>query len=1143
VQDHQTKGDQPFQALITKQIQVQPPNAVPATRLAPLRGRKVLVFSDSRQTAARLAPNLQTYSTQDALRPLIVSGYARLARAPLVAPLLSLEDLYLAVLLAAQDMGVRLRPELKVGESFHDEGLIEEAVRGGALTRDADLLQLLVRFRASAPPESLLRAITKALVDRYYGLESLALASPIERVEHRPKIEDLPEIPGSASSPDQKVALARAWLRCWNRAGFWLSRMPPAWWLNEVLPRSGKFTELQHLLSEKPARVLFEKEWLPRLLALFTQRSEKPGHYRLNGSELSLWTGGEWAYCQSCRTAQRPFPSRSTCVNCGQDTAAPIDPDLDPVFQARKGYYRASTIEALRTPPTFPMALIAAEHTAQLNTARANEVFSTAEEHELLFQDVDLGEQDGGRERPAIDVLSCTTTMEVGIDIGTLSGVSLRNMPPARANYQQRAGRAGRRGNAVATVTAFGSADSHDEHYFSNPDQMIRGPVEDPTLTLDNRDIARRHITAYLLQRYHQASLPAIKPEDQPHLFAVLGTVVDFRKPNSALSRPGLEQWLRANEMALTADVDAWLPTELPTADRQELLGTLITETLLPIDEAIEPDIGGRDGEAAQSQIAPAGSGVSPGAGDSLESRDEEGEEPPSRDAASDNLLDRLLYKGVLPRYAFPTDVATFHVFDPDRSTGFRPAFRFTPSQGLPVALTQYAPGKEVWIASKLWTSGALYSPMRNERYAAWQSRRLYYECQVCHYARTTTLQQGVRAETKDCEACGGVATFGPATYWLRPPGFAHPVSKAEGTSPDDQPAKSYATRAKLMAPTPADESKWSRLNEHLRVHYTRQHLLVTNRGPREEGYTYCTKCGLIEPTALPEGSVGAAHRKPFPDSRDPNCPGGGATKGLVLGTDFITDVLLVSIGVAAPITLLPNLLATDVALRTVSEALTKASCSKLELEVRELQAEYRPALTAAGREGKEAEIYLYDTLPGGAGFAKRVGLLQLVVFEEALRILEDCPDGCDRSCYRCLRSYKNKFEHDLLDRHLGASLLRFAMYGTKPTLDPRRIESSTSLLVEDLERHGVEGLLLERRKTVAVPGLGSIVVPILATNGRGARFAIGLHCPLTPDDPSDVGLTDLKELSAELPVLLVDELVVRRNLPAATAALLTRLA
>ncbi|MCI0559302.1 MAG: hypothetical protein MN733_12470, partial [Nitrososphaera sp.] len=93
IQDHQTKGDQPFQALITKQLQVQPPNSLASTKLAPLRGRKVLVFSDSRQTAARLAPNLQKYSTQDALRPLIVSGFSRL-QVPALLRHLSLEDLY-----------------------------------------------------------------------------------------------------------------------------------------------------------------------------------------------------------------------------------------------------------------------------------------------------------------------------------------------------------------------------------------------------------------------------------------------------------------------------------------------------------------------------------------------------------------------------------------------------------------------------------------------------------------------------------------------------------------------------------------------------------------------------------------------------------------------------------------------------------------------------------------------------------------------------------------------------------------------------------------------------------------------------------------------------------------------------------------
>ncbi len=179
------------------------------------------------------------------------------------------------------------------------------------------------------------------------------------------------------------------------------------------------------------------------------------------------------------------------------------------------------------------MALIAAEHTAQLNAALSDEVFSKAEEHELLFQDVDLGRDERGRDRSAIDVLSCTTTMEVGIDIGSLSGVSLRNMPPARANYQQRAGRAGRRGNAVATVTAFGSADSHDEHYFTHPDEMIRGAVDDPTLTLNNLEITLRHVTAYLLQRYHQEKLPNIAPEDPFHLFAVLGSVSDFKKKNT----------------------------------------------------------------------------------------------------------------------------------------------------------------------------------------------------------------------------------------------------------------------------------------------------------------------------------------------------------------------------------------------------------------------------------------------------------------------------------------------------------------------------------------------------------------------------------------------------------------------------------
>ena len=221
---------------------------------------------------------------------------------------------------------------------------------------------------------------------------------------------------------------------------------------------------------------------------------------------------------------------------------------------------------------------------------------------------------------------------------------------------------------------------------------------------------------------------------------------------------------------------------------------------------------------------------------------------------------------------------------------------------------------------------------------------------------------------------------------------------------------------------------------------------------------------------------------------------------------------------------------------------MTKAACALLELEANELQAEYRPALTPEGREGREAEIYIYDTLPGGAGFAQRVGDLGLSVFEDALRILESCPDNCDRSCYRCLRSYKNKFEHDLLDRHLGASLLRFVLAGTFPKLDTARVERSTDLLFEDLERQGLDGLTLERNKVLALPGFPRLEAPILITKKDGRKFVICLHGPLTPNEPLNPELRELVEYSAVVPVVLADELVVQRNLPTATSDLISKI-
>ena len=1132
VRDHQTKGDQPFQALVARQLQIQPPSPDPPTPFAPLRGRKVLTFSDSRQVAARLAPNLQMYSVRDSLRPLIAWGFQRLQAVPFLQPDLSLDDLYLAVLLAARTLDVRLRPETKGGESFDADRIVRKAIEDGQADSESGLIRLCLKIRSERPPEALLEQIVTTVRDRFLGFEALALASFAERGDLTARLHELPSIPEVAETPSTKAELVRAWLRCWQACGFWLGAMPPVWSQRlrsqgiSVRSRRGEFKAMNTILSDPATRQIFSRDWSPQLLALFTE-STANGFSRLRGGDLTLAFEGSWVRCRSCKSVHRPVSTIPQCLDCGSLDIRELEPGHDRVFLARKGFYRNPVTDALSEPPNPPLALVAAEHTAQLNAPQTEDVFSKAEENELLFQDIALGER--ANSSTAVDVLSSTTTMEVGIDIGALSGVALRNMPPGRANYQQRSGRAGRRGNAVATVVAFGSADSHDEHYFTKPDGMIRGDVVDPKLTLDNPDIVRRHIRAFLLQCYHQDRIPAIDSDQNHDLFSVLGTVADFRDPTSVLNRHDFGKWLEEHEDSLRSRVSSWIPRELSPRDRDSLLAGLVRDCVAAIDDAI--------------RLAPEGAecyGESHAA-IAAEVQPEVGEESSQQAANTDKLLDRLLYCGKLPRYAFPTDVATFHVFDTDRSTPYRPIMRFAPQQGLPVALSQYAPGKQVWISGKCYTSSAIYSAHPNDRFAAWESKRIYMECENCGFARTYAVGEVRRGETRDCQACGGIQTFGPGRYWLRPPGFAHPVDTEEVTSPDDMPETSYATRAKLTMDTPDRAEAWTIVNERVRVLASRKHLLVSNTGPRSDGYTYCTKCGRIEATAAHSDQLHGTHLKPYPDDDDKrNCDSINPVRHLVLGTDFITDIALFSLRVASPISLKPGHTSTVVALRTVSEALAAAACRLLELESGELMAEFRPALTSAGTEGLEAEVFLYDTLAGGAGFSTQLTESPLELLQAALGLLISCEEGCDASCYRCLRSFKNKFEHSLLDRHIGAQLLRYLIDGELAEFSRSRLASSTTLLCGDLERQAVDGMRFDLDAPVQTAG-ATIIAPILATTKDGRQFVIALSDPLTPHHPAEVSIAAL-DSSGELPVIVENELIVRGNLPAATRRIMTGL-
>jgi hypothetical protein len=196
--------------------------------------------------------------------------------------------------------------------------------------------------------------------------------------------------------------------------------------------------------------------------------------------------------------------------------------------------------------------------------------------------------------------------------------------------------------------------------------------------------------------------------------------------------------------------------------------------------------------------------------------------------------------------------------------------------------------------------------------------------------------------------------------------------------------------------------------------------------------------------------------------------------------------------------------------------------------------AEYRPALTNNddGRQGLKVEIFLYDTLSGGAGFASQLADKGLEPFHRALDLMTNCPGRCDASCYRCLRSFKNKLEHGLLDRHVGAEILAYLLDGKLPAFNEARLKASTMLLLADLQRQLDTSVKLESNVRVNGAGGHLITVPILATRSDGKRFAIALSAPLTVAHPADA---ELLRLGGNPPLILKNELVVRGNLAAAT--------
>ncbi len=262
--------------------------------------------------------------------------------------------------------------------------------------------------------------------------------------------------------------------------------------------------------------------------------------------------------------------------------------------------------------------------------------------------------------------------------------------------------------------------------------------------------------------------------------------------------------------------------------------------------------------------------------------------------------------------------------------------------------------------------------------------------------------------------------------------------------------------------------------------------LIVTNKGKDGSGFAVCETCGAAW-LSDDEDSL-KSHRRPFllpgyvyKREQPPKSCSGNIRRGLYLGHQFLTDILLLRLEFQAGMDFSPEQPWLYDALSTCAEAMALGASLGLSIDPGELSSGFR--LVPASENGVgAAEIYLFDTASGGAGYAYEVGLHLEAMLGHVEGLLTSCPGGCERSCTKCMRHYGNRFLHPRLDRRLGLQLLRYARLGEEPAIASLEVQRKTlAPLARFLELEGW-----------TVTGTD---VPLLAVPREGgAGIAVGIY-------------------------------------------------